>query len=90
MIIYDNFITLPSHVTFRSLRAEYIATTFNANTRKVIHIIAVYRPSTLSLSIFVIQLQMFLDLMPISCLMIIIGNFNADMLDPNSTQPNEV
>jgi hypothetical protein len=90
MIIYDNFTTLSSHETFTSLRVEYIATTFNANTRKVIHIIAIYRPSTLSLNFFVIHLQMFLDLMPISCLMIIIGDFNVDMLDQNSTQPNEV
>jgi hypothetical protein len=41
MMIYDNFTTLSSHETFTSLRAEYIATTFNANTKKVIHIIAI-------------------------------------------------
>jgi hypothetical protein len=29
-----------------------------------------------------------LDLMPISCLTIIIGDFNVDMLDQNSTQPD--
>jgi len=90
MIIYDNFTTLSSHETFTSLRAEYIATTFNANTKKTIHIIAIYRPSTSSLSMFIIHLQMFLDLMPISCLMIIIGDFNVDMLNQNSTQPNEL
>jgi hypothetical protein len=44
MIIYDNFTTLSSHETFTSLGVEYIATTFNANTRKAIHIIAIYRP----------------------------------------------
>jgi hypothetical protein len=90
MIIYDNFTTLSPHETFTSLKAEYIATTFNANTKKAIHIIAIYRPSTLSLSMFIIHLQMFLDLMPISCFTIIIGDFNVDMLDQNSTQPNEL
>jgi hypothetical protein len=65
MIIYDNFTTLSSHETFTSLGVEYIATTFNANTRKAIHIIAIYKPSTLSLSMFIIHLQKFLDLMPI-------------------------
>jgi hypothetical protein len=90
MIIYDNFITLSSHKTFTSLRVEYIATTFNANTKKVSHIIKIYRPLTLSLSIFIIHLQMFLNLMPTSCLMIIIGDFNVDKLDQNSTQPNEL
>jgi hypothetical protein len=37
MIIYDNFMTtLSSHKTFTYLGAEYIATTFDANTRKAI------------------------------------------------------
>jgi hypothetical protein len=90
MIIYDNFTNLSSHKTFISLRAEYIATTFNANTRMVIHIITIYKPSTLSLLVFIIHLQKFLDLMPISCPMIIIGDFNIDMLDQNSTQLNEL
>ncbi len=57
MIIYDNFTTLSSHETFTSLGVEYIATTFNANTRKIIHIITIYKPSTLSVSMFIIHLQ---------------------------------
>jgi len=81
MIIYDNFTTLSSHETFTSLGLEYITTTFNANTRKVIHIVVIYRLSTLSLLMFVIHLQKFLDLMPISCPMIIIDDFNIDMFD---------
>jgi hypothetical protein len=36
---------------------EYIAATFDANTRKIIHIIAIYKPSTLSLSMFKISLS---------------------------------
>jgi hypothetical protein len=90
MIIYDNFTTLSSHETFTSLKVEYIAATFNTNTRKTIHIIAIYRPSTLSLSMFIIHLQKFLDLMSISYPMIIIGDFNIDIFDQNSTQPNEL
>jgi hypothetical protein len=90
MIIYDNFTSLSSHKTFTSLRTKYIVVTFNANTRMVIHIITIYKPLTLSLLVFIIHLQKFLDLMPISCPMIIIGNFNIDMLDQNSTQLNEL
>ncbi len=90
MIIYDNFTTLSSHETFTSLRVEYIVATFNANTRKAIHIITIYRPSTLSLLMFIIHLQKFLDLLQISCPMIIIGDFNINMFDQNSTQPNEL
>jgi hypothetical protein len=76
--------------TFTSLRAEYIVATFNENTRKVIHVIAIYKPSTLSLSMFIIHLQKFLDLLPISCPTIIIDNFNINMFDQNLTQPNEL
>ncbi len=90
MIIYDNFTTLSSHETFTYLRAEYITTTLNTNTRKVIHIISIYKPSTLFLSMFKIHFQKFLDLMPISCPTRIIGDSNIYMFDQNSTQPNEV
>ncbi len=38
---------------------------------------------------FKIHLQKFLDLMPISCPIIIISDFNINMFDQNSTQPNE-
>ncbi len=91
MIIYDNFTTLSSHETFTSLGVEYIVTTFNANIRKAIHIITIYKPSTLYLSMFIIHFQKFLDLMSISCLTIkIIDDFNINMFDQNSTQPNEL
>jgi hypothetical protein len=90
MIIYANFTTLLSYETFTSLGFEYIASTFNANTKKTIHIIAIYKPSTISFSMFIIHLQKFLDLMPISCPTIIIDNFNINMFNQNSTQPNEL
>jgi len=90
IIIYDNFTTLSSHETFTSLGTKYIEATFNANTRKAIHIIVVYILSTLSLSMFIIHVQKFLDLMPISLPTIIIDDFNINMFDQNSTQPNEL
>ncbi len=39
MIIYGNFTTL----TFTSLGAKYLVATLNANTRKAIHIVTIYR-----------------------------------------------
>ncbi len=90
MIIYDNFTTFSLNETFTSLKDKYIAATFNANTRHAIHIITIYKPSTLSLSMFKIHLQKFFDLMPISCPTIIIGCFNINMLDQNPIQPNEL
>jgi hypothetical protein len=50
---------------------------------KAIHIISIYRPSTLSLSMFIIHLQKFLDLMPICCPTIIIGDFYINMFNHN-------
>jgi hypothetical protein len=49
MKMYDNVITLSSHETFVDLGVEYIATTFNANIRKAIHILAIYKPSTMAM-----------------------------------------
>jgi hypothetical protein len=39
---------------------------------------------------FIIHLQKILDLMPIYDPMIIIGDFNINNFDQNSTQPNEL
>jgi hypothetical protein len=85
MVKWLHLTTLSSHKTFTSLGIEYIATTFNANTRKAIHIITIYKPSTLSLLMFITHLPKFLDVMLISYPMIIIGNVNIDMLDQNIT-----
>jgi hypothetical protein len=57
MIVYDKFTTLSSHETFIILRDEIITTTFNTNTKKTIHVIDIYKPSTLLVSTFTNQLQ---------------------------------
>jgi hypothetical protein len=45
MIIYDKFTTLSSHETFSNLKIEFITITFNTNTKKTIHVIAIHKPS---------------------------------------------
>jgi hypothetical protein len=72
------------------LGIEFITITFNANTRKVIHVIAIYKPSTLLFSTFINQLQKNLDVMPTFYPTVIMGDFNIDMFDQNSTQPNKL
>jgi hypothetical protein len=62
---------------------EYIATTFNTDTRKTILILAIYTKLH-HFSTFLIHLKKLLDLMP--CPPIIIDDFNIDMLDQNSAQ----
>jgi hypothetical protein len=64
--------------------------TINVNTRKTIHVIAIYKYLTLNFSMFLVHLQKFLDVVPTSCPIVIIGDFNIDMFDQNSTQPNEL
>jgi hypothetical protein len=88
MVIYDKFKTLSSHETFTILGVEFITSTFNTNTKKVIHVIAMYKSSTSLFSTFINQLQKLLDVMPTYCPTIIMGDFNIDMFDQNSTQPN--
>jgi hypothetical protein len=56
MVIYDKFTTLSSHETFIILGVEFITTTFNANTRKTIHVITICKPSTFYFSTFTNQL----------------------------------
>jgi uncharacterized protein YsxB (DUF464 family) len=89
MIIYDKFITLSSHETSCILGVEFI-TTFNINTRNVLHIIAIYKLSALLFSTFMNQLQKLLDIMITYCPTIIRGDFNIYKLHQNSTQPNEL
>jgi len=90
MIIYDKFTTLSSHETFTILGVEFIIAIFNTNIRKSIHIITIYKPSTLLLSRFINQLQKLLNLMPTYCVAIIMGDLNIDMFDQNLTQPNDL
>jgi hypothetical protein len=90
MVIYDKFKTLSSHETFTILGVEFITSTFNTNTKKVIQVIAMYKSSTSLFSTFINQLQKLLDVMPTYCPTIIMGDFNIDMFDQNSTQPNEI
>ncbi len=62
----------------------------NTNTKKVIHIIGIYKSPTLLFSTFINQLQKLLDVMPTYCPTVIMGDLNIDMFDQNSTQPNEI
>jgi hypothetical protein len=37
-----------------------------------------------------VHLQQLMDVMPTSCPIVIIGDFNIDMFDQNSTQPSKL
>jgi hypothetical protein len=90
MIIYDKFTTLSSQEMFTILGVKFITTTFNTNTREVIHVKTIYKPSISLVSTFINQLQMLLDVMPTYCPTTIMGDFNIDMFDQHSRQPNQL
>ncbi len=90
MILYDKFTTLSSHETFTILGPEFIITTFNTNTRKVIHVMAIYKHSILLFSTFINQLEKLLDLLLTYCPTITMDEFNIDMFNQNSTQLNKL
>jgi endonuclease/exonuclease/phosphatase family metal-dependent hydrolase len=81
MIIDDKFTTLSSHDKFTNLKIEFITITFSTNTKKTIHVIIMYKPSTMLVSIFMNQLQKLLNLMLTYYPTIIMGDFNIDMFD---------
>ncbi len=69
--------------------SEYI-TIFNINTRKSIHIICVYRVHSCSISKFLHNLQIIIQLQPPKhCLIIIMGDFNVGILNDNNQAKNK-
>jgi hypothetical protein len=90
MILYDKFTTLSSHETFTILGAKFIITTFNTNTRKSIHVIAIYKNSILLFSTCINKLEKLLDLLLTYCPIVIMDDFNIDMFNQNSTQLNKL
>ncbi len=67
---------------------EYISTTFNIRIRRAIHIICVYRSHSSFISMFLNTLQMLIQKSPNDCPLIILGNFNIDILDDNNHENN--
>jgi hypothetical protein len=90
MILYDKLTTLSSHETFTILGPKFIITTFNTNTRKVIHVIAIYKHSILLFPTFINKLEKLLDLLLTYCPTIIMDIFNIDMFNQNSIQLNKL
>jgi endonuclease/exonuclease/phosphatase family metal-dependent hydrolase len=64
--------------------SKYIAMTFNINTQKIIHIVCVYKTHWYSISTFVNNLQIIIQQYPKHCPIIIMGDFNVDVLKDNN------
>jgi len=83
MMMYDIHMHLDSFNTITSDGLEYI-TTFNIDTHKIIHIVCAYKIHSCSIFKFLINLQIIIQHSFEHCLIIIMGNFNVDILKNNN------
>jgi len=84
-MFYDQNNTLNAHKTHIKNGIEIIATTFNFNTRRTIHILAIYKPLAIHIDNFLQLLQCIYVKAPNHCFAIFIGDLNVDMLEKTSS-----
>ncbi len=89
MMMHDIHMHLDSFNTISNVGSKYI-TTFNINTRKTIHIVCVYKTHSCSISTFLNNLQTIIQQYPEHYPIIIMGDFNVNVLkDNNQTKKNK-
>jgi hypothetical protein len=79
MLLYDKNIVLDSCESVTMYGLEFIVTSFNTNTFLVVHIIAIYKPPSLSLIILSSTLQELISKSPTICPIVVLGDFNVDV-----------
>jgi len=82
--MYDIHMHLNFFNTINNDGLEYITSIFNINTWKAIHIVCVYRAHSCSISAFLNNLQIIIQQSPKHYLIIIMGDFNVDILKNNN------
>jgi len=82
--MYDIHVHLHSFNTIINDGSKYITINFKTNTRKIIYIVCVCRIHSCSISTFPNNLQTIIQQSPKYCPIIIIGNFNVDILKDNN------
>jgi endonuclease/exonuclease/phosphatase family metal-dependent hydrolase len=76
--------------TITSDGSEHIIPTFNINTWKIIHVVCVYEAYSCSFFTFLNNFQTLIQHSPEHCPIIIMGDFNVDILkDNNQTKKNQ-
>ncbi len=79
MLLYDRNIVFDSCEFVTMYGLELIVSSFNTNTCQTIHIIVVYKPPSLSLTIFSTLQELILK-SPTICPIVVLGDFNVDVL----------
>jgi hypothetical protein len=84
MMMYDIHMHLYSFNTIINDGSEYVVATFNINTWKAIPIVCVYRVRSCSIFMFLNNFQTIMQQSPKHCPIIIMGEFNVDILKDNN------
>ncbi len=82
--MYDIHMHLDSFNTITNDGLEYIVATFNTNTWNAIYIVCVYRAHSCSISTLLNNIQTIMQQSCKHCLIIIMGDFNVDILKDNN------
>jgi hypothetical protein len=69
--------------------SKYIMATFNTNTQKAIYIVCVYKAHSCSISTFLTNPQTIIQQFPEHCPIIIMGDFDVDILKDNNQPKNK-
>ncbi len=80
MLLYDRNIVLDSCEFVIMSGLEFKVASFNTSIHWTIHIIAVYKPPYLSLTIFLSTFQELISKSPTICPIVVLGDFNVDVL----------
>jgi exonuclease III len=86
MMMYDIHMHLDSFNIITSDGSEYIVTTFNINTQKSIYIVCVYIVHSCTIFTFLNNFQTIIQQFHEHCPIIIMGDFNVDILKYNNQQ----
>jgi len=85
IMFYDQNNTLNAHEAHTKNGIEIITTTFNFNTRRTIHILAIYKPLAIHIENFLQLLKCIYVKALDHCFTIFIGDLNVDMLENTSS-----
>jgi exonuclease III len=86
MLLYDKNIVLDSCEFVTMSRSKFLATSFNTNTCRAIHIITIYKPPSLSLTNFLFTLQELISKSSTICPIVVLGDFNMDVFKKQTSK----
>ncbi len=89
MMMYDIHMHLDSFNTMTNDGSKYIAIILNINTQKEIYIVCVYKVHSCSIFTFLNNFQTIIQQSPKHCPIIIIGDFNVNILKNNNQTKNK-